>query len=124
MHTYMLDLVLPAHRPVATWCLVRGVCLEFTRGWHLLHASRTQETLVVNSPRAPASVNRLRSMRHASGMSPLAASAVQPCSQREDDRPKLRLAGALGIAVLRPYTQKVPRIQGTFLQRPQACSQG
>eukprot|EP01047_Picozoa_sp_COSAG01_P141193 COSAG01_NODE_72206_length_253_cov_1.344156_1_plen_62_part_01 len=37
-------------------------------------------------------------MRHASGMSPLAASAVQPCSQREDDRPKLRLAGALGRA--------------------------
>jgi hypothetical protein len=32
-------------------------------------------------------------------MSPLAASAVQPCSQREDDRPKLRLAGALGYSV-------------------------
>jgi hypothetical protein len=30
-------------------------------------------------------------------MSPLAASAMQPCSQREDDRPKLRLASALGL---------------------------
>ncbi len=53
--------------------------------------------MIVELPRAPASVNRLRSMRHASGMSPLAASAMQPCRQREDDRPNLRLAGALGL---------------------------
>jgi hypothetical protein len=40
-------------------------------------------------------------------MSPLAASAVQPCSQREDDRPKLRLAGALCPATVMAALQLI-----------------
>ena len=29
-----------------------------------------------------------------------------------------------GLGVHWPYVEKVPRMRGTFLQRPQACSQG